>query len=239
MAANPKNEFICIYQNIQSDASVEEFYKRLIELIGNRLNKINKYHIAITRWVSRKSIKSISERGVEFDTESEDLKHVLFDMIKDVSENGDKVVMFLDEFPDVVGKVFRNYGRQEAEKLLDVIREMRQSEEFKKVFVLVLLGSVGLNHIVNRVTGRTDKINDLHREYLDVLHEDDAIALIDHLTVGATMKLSPEVKVYITKRMGHNIPYFIQLMIEECDRILFKERRPVLTEKMLTKLMKV
>ncbi|HMP31991.1 MAG TPA: hypothetical protein PKD85_20470, partial [Saprospiraceae bacterium] len=40
-----------------------------------------------------------------------------------------------------------------------------------------------------------------------------------------------EIQEFLLDKIGNFIPYYIQLLIEECDELLYKEKRPELTKK--------
>ena len=51
--------------------------------------------------------------------------------------------------------------------------------------------------------------------------KEDGPKFITHLVEKASMQLSPMVRKYLLKKIGHHIPIYIQLLIEECDEILY------------------
>ena len=113
--------------------------------------------------------------------------------------------------------------------MLTDVRTLSHNDDFKSVFNLVLLGSIGLSHIVKQITGRTDKINHFHKEYLPTLNNSNANDFIEFLVKDATIQISNDTRNYLLTKIGHFIPYYIQLVIEECDELLFNEFRPDLT----------
>ncbi len=92
-------------------------------------------------------------------------------------------------------------GEGNAKQLLADIRTLCHEDKFKSTFVLVLLGSVGLSHIVKKVTGRNDKINQLHTEYLPPLTEGQRRAFLQFLLEGATMLLSQEIREFLLNKI--------------------------------------
>ncbi|MBK7468010.1 MAG: hypothetical protein IPJ43_15035 [Saprospiraceae bacterium] len=113
--------------------------------------------------------------------------------------------------------IYERKERGNAKQLLADIRTLCHEDKFKSTFVLVLLGSVGLSHIVKKVTGRNDKINQLHTKYLPPLTEDQIMTLLNFLLEGATMQLSEETKEFLLNKIGNYIPYYIELLVEECQ----------------------
>ena len=54
---------------------------------------------------------------------------------------------------------------------------------------------------------------------------------MNFLINGATIQLSQEIQEFLLNKIGNYIPYYIQLLIEECDEMLYHEKRTVLTQK--------
>lgn len=231
MSRNPHKFYAGLYKDIESDSSIQAFYKRLFYMTMEVLESSGWLKQSVTIWKKKWSLKSIGEKGIEIEKREVDFRETFFEMLADLKKLKDnqRIVLFLDEIPDVVKKIYESSGSEEARILLDDLRALRNNDDFKKVFVLVLLGSVGLNHMVKKITGRTDKINDLHIEYLPPLDKSEIDAFIDHLVKDATMTLDKKTKAHLIKKLGHYIPYFIQLLIEACDDLLHKEKRSELT----------
>ena len=167
--------------------------------------------------------------SISFDSKDLDYRQLFFEMLHDLRTQKEKVVLILDEFPDVVNKIGKKFGQDEAVNLLDDLRRIRHDDEFRKVFVMIILGSIGLDHIVMELTGRIDKINDFHNEYLGPIEESEIKSFLSHLLKDATMQVSDKVASHIINKIGYAIPYYIQLIIEECDDLLYDAEREELT----------
>lgn len=231
IAENPLESFICKYEVIQAEDTIQGFFKRLIAMIRDSLSAIGKSKEWFLTWWDSWTIKTLGKDKVEIGHKEIDYRNIFFDLLDKLKESKLKVVLFLDEFPDVVLNIFEKEGEGNAKQLLADIRTLCHEDKFKSTFVLVLLGSVGLSHIVKKVTGRNDKINQLHTKYLPPLTEDQSMTFLNFLLEGATMQLSEETKEFLLNKIGNYIPYYIQLLIEECDEILYNENRPELTKK--------
>jgi uncharacterized protein len=233
MAKNPKEGYACIYENIASEGSLQDFYRRLYDMTLKSLSTYQKTKNKVFTWLNNIKITSASAKGViTFDKKSLDFRDEFFKLLKSIPSDEVKVVLFLDEFPDVVLKVFKDKGAEEAEKLLADIRSF-DSEEFKRIFMMVLLGSVGLNHIVKQISGRTDKVNNLHKEYLQALNINEVGEFISFLIKDATMEIDQTTISYLIGKTGHHIPFYIQLIIEECDDLLEDNNTPNLTKEVI------
>ncbi len=216
LVANPHDGYNCIFEDVESDKSMQEFFRRLYFLILNKLSLVWKTRKNVERWLS-------FEGSVKFKEKELDYKNELLLLIQKLPELDQKIVLFLDEFPEVISSIRRNEGDSSAIEVLHTIREIRQKEEFRNC-TFVLAGSVGLEHVVESLD-RPKLINDLHPIWIEALNRDEAVQLIEQLTHLATVKYAPELIGTILNKIKHLIPYFIQLMIEETDALLHKENR--------------
>lgn len=230
MAQKPIDGFICKYEVIQSDASVQEFYRRICRMIQDSLTSFGKSKKWFSTWWNSWTIKTIGKENVELGSKDIDYRNTFFELLNQLKNNELKVILFLDEFPDVVLNVYKKEGEEKATQLLTDIRTLCHDQNFKKTFLFVLLGSVGLSHIIKKITGRTDKMNQLHTEHLPPLSQEQSSDFLDFLLVDATMEVDTSLRNYILNKIGNYIPYYIQLLIEECDDILYSEQRTKLTE---------
>lgn len=235
MADNPSLGYCCKYEDIESDSSIQDFYQRLIQMTYDSLTRYGKGKKWVSEWWNRWTIKSVSKNGVEIGKSEVDYKKEFKKLLGELKNNDEKVALFLDEFPDVVLKIWKNKGVSEAEQLLDDVRHLCHDAQFKGTFTLVLLGSVGLAHIVKKVTGRSQKINQLHKEHLPALDRAQADDFLEFLLKGATMQLGKYERVYLLDKVGNFIPFYIQLLIEECNDILYSVQREQLSDKDIDK----
>ncbi|MBL0071102.1 MAG: ATP-binding protein [Bacteroidetes bacterium] len=186
MSDNPPGSWYCKYENIQSDRSVQDFYKRLCRMTNESVSLQGKLEKLVATILSKYKIVSLGPDGIGLEHQEVNYRDLFFEILKHLKKEKQKVVLFLDEFPDVIHNIYNDHGAIQAEQLLSDMRTFRQSSDFKDVFVMVLLGSVGLNHIVIKISGRTDKVNDLHKEYLSALSLEQALNFLEHLLNGAT-----------------------------------------------------
>ena len=229
MSTRHNKEFACKYENIQSDSSIQAFYKRLCNMTHSALTNYGKSKNWLSSWWNSYTIQSIGKDKIEIQKATIDYRTKFFELLGNLKDHQEKVVLFLDEFPDVIWNINNQHGAQEAETLLNDVRTLRQTKDFKDVFIIVLLGSVGLNHIVKKITGRIDKVNDLHREYLHALEIEQAKNFLNHLIKDATMQLEDATKDYLLNKIGYFIPYYMQLIVEECDDMLKEKNITQLT----------
>lgn len=231
MAENQIAGFVCRYEVIQAESTIQGFFNRLINMIHDSLTGLGKTTEWFTKWWNSWTIKTIGKDKVDLGSKDINYRDTFFDLLDQLKTEQIKVILFLDEFPDVVLNIFQKEGDEAAKQLLADIRTLCHNKRFKNIFILVFLGSVGLSHVVKKVTGRNDKINQLHTEHLPPLTKDQSRAFLNFLINGATIQLSQEIQEFLLNKIGNYIPYYIQLLIEECDEMLYHEKRPVLTQK--------
>jgi uncharacterized protein len=233
MAKNPEAGFLCCYQNISSDSTAQEFYKRLFELVISQATD-SKWK-RIKEWTKSIGIEEISLSGsVKFKEKVTDYKETLMGLLGQIKDEGARIVLFLDEFPDVIKNisVSTSEGKAIAKDVLQTLRSIRHDDRFKGHFTMVLAGSVGLAHIVSDID-RLAVINDLNEQHLPALMHSrefnakttEAEKFVEHLMEGATMQIDLECRAYLLTKLGQPMPYYIQLMIEACNESLREAAR--------------
>jgi hypothetical protein len=222
-------DYICIYNDIESDKTQEEFFKRLLTLLLEKTGTVKRIRKKISLWLKTKSIGEISVEGnIKFVNKDLDYKDELLSLIKILGDETIRIVMLLDEFPEVITNIWKNEGDKAAIDTLHTLRSIRHDAKFKN-FSFAFAGSVGLDHIVASLD-RPKLINDLKPVYINPLTIPEAHELITQLLKGATMQIGEDERNYLINKIYCLLPYFVQLMIEKCDYILNKDNRPVLTE---------
>lgn len=229
LADHPMDGYSCIYEDIESVKSKNEFYKRLFDLLIQCLDRSNikKAKELLGRWTKRFKITEINKSGVKFETKEIDYESELRNIIPELAKTNVRTVIFLDEFAEVINKLKTQGKQEDAIDILHTLREIRSDEDFSN-FTLVFAGSIGLQFVIKSID-RPKLINDLHPVETGALNEEEAAALIHQLTEKATIKFSDEVIGYLLMKVNHLLPYYIQLMIEETDVVCRVAGRPEVT----------
>lgn len=231
IAENPLDkDYCCEYENISSDDTSALFYKRLLNLIIPHVKSPTTTRLK--NWFKRLEIDDISGEGFKITKDNINHKEELLELLPNLKGENKKIVLFLDEFPDVIKNISEKEGIPAAKDVLQTMRSIRHNDDFRNHFCLVLAGSVGLTHIVKGID-RLAVINDLHEQNLPALRieklENDpateAELFIAHLVKGASMKIDLPCSNYLIKKVGQAIPYYLQLMVEACDDLLYDEER--------------
>ncbi len=228
LAEDCPNGFYCIYQDIEGVKSRNEFYQRLFEMILSCVNKIDKAKAIVSKWLKLYSIKEITLSSVKFDKKEIDYEAEVRNIIPQLSDLKINVVMFLDEFAEVISKLNKTKKADDAVAILHTIREMRHDENFRH-FTLVFAGSIGLHYVVKSID-RPKIINDLHDIKVGALSADEARQMVQQLTKGATVQYSESHINFLIGKIKNLLPYYIQLMLEEIDLLARKSNNPEINQ---------
>lgn len=105
LASQDYEDMICIYEDIESDKNSADFYKRLIKLIESAINKSTSLSKKVWELIATKRITGVSLEGINFEHSEFDFKNVFLSLVGAIHETEIKIVLFLDEFPDVIDNI--------------------------------------------------------------------------------------------------------------------------------------
>lgn len=230
LADNCSNNYVCLYQNIEGVKTRNEFYKRLFTLILQCLDRspIKEVKFFLQSCLKKYNILEITMSGLKLNTREPDYEQELRNLILSLSESKVHTVIFLDEFAEVINKMSKNGHKEDAIDILHTLREIRSYKEFKS-FSIVYAGSVGLEFVIRSID-RPKLINDLHPIPTDALTIDEARQCIRQLTKGATIQISSAMELYLIQVIGHLLPYYIQLMLEDLDLLARQQDKPEISD---------
>jgi uncharacterized protein len=230
MLKNCPSNTQCVFKNIQGVQSEEQFYKQFFESIIECLNKFQKGMGWLKNWVKHLNIEEITLEGVKFgDKKNINYVEEINNILPKLSQNEAKIIILLDELPEVLNNLYKKGQVEAAKSILDNLRMWRQNIQLRGKFHLVLAGSVGIHHIVKTIEGRTADINDFNIVDFDALTDDEAVDYIEWATKDATIKYEGELKSYFLSKINYFIPYFMNLMLDEVNKQARKIRNPTIT----------
>lgn len=216
----PNDSYVFLYNIVQSCSTVHEYYERIIENLfkSEFTNRLNKF----TNWGKealadfRGSVKGInfSEAGIEFESQERTLTHKDLKTLLDKIQIKEKLIIVIDEFPDVLEKIHRDQGHAAAELFLSGCRELCQDPELDQKIQFIFTGSIGLDSLVNKLN-LSDLINFLINVTVDPLTEEKAIEFIDFVSnkSGEEITFSDDVKTYILNKVSWYMPYYIEILL--------------------------
>jgi uncharacterized protein len=214
-----------IFKVIQGVTSEEQFYGFIYELMLDCLSGFQK----LKDWFSEEiSIKKIGLDGAEFgDGKKIDYLNEINKLLPKIASKKAKIVLFLDELPEVLNYLYTNNKKEQASALLDNLRGWRLN--WKENFNFVLAGSVGIHHIVKKHEGRTADLNDLRKVPFDAFANEEAYDYIGWATENATVQYDEPLKAHLLTKINYCLPYFINLMLDEIDKAALKSNNSQIT----------
>jgi uncharacterized protein len=219
----------CVFKNIQGVQTEDQFYKQFFEALLECLNKFQKGLAWIKDWLKHVNITEIGKDGVKFgDKKPINYPEEINTVLLKLSESKVKIVILLDELPEVLNNLYRKGHIQEAKGILDNLRMWRQNIHVRDYFHLVLAGSVGIHHIVKMIEGRTADINDFTIVDFDALTYPEAEHYVEWATKDATVQYDASMKTHLLSKINYFIPYFINLMLDEINKEARKVENPII-----------
>lgn len=218
MVENCPEDIKCIFRNIQAIQSEQEFYRKIYELMILCLSKFEKKTKWISDFLGGIKITEITLTGVKFSDEKElNYLNEINKLLPQLSSNKLRIILFIDELPEVLNNMYKAKKTEEASAILDNLRQWRQTPAFKKHFSLVLAGSVGIHHVVKKIDGRVADLNDLYKVTFEPLSDEEARAYITWVTHEATIQYNEELKEYLLQKIAYQLPYFINLVLDKIN----------------------
>lgn len=219
LVATAPKEYFCIYKDVEGAITKNLFYKRVFEMLIQRLEGVSKYSKLFSNWVTKYEITKIGTDGVEVGRKEIDYQKDVLNLLSEVAKEGSTVILFVDEFVEVILNLVNAGKQDEAISILHELREIRHNSELKNI-IFVYAGSIGLHSVVKEI-GRPKLINDIEPLEIGSLNTKEATQLIKQLTENATIQYSDENTSYLISKIEYLLPYFVQLMLTEINQISF------------------
>jgi hypothetical protein len=220
LVATAPKKYFCIYKDVEGASTKNQFYKRVFEMLVQRLEGVRKYSKLFNNWASKYEITNIGKDNITIGRKEIDFHKAVLDVLNEVAKTDMTVILFVDEFVEVILKLRKAGEQDEAISILHELREIRHNSDFKNI-IFIYAGSVGLHSVVKEI-GRPKLINDIEPLNIGSLKTKETEQLIKQLTNDATIQYSEGNIQYLMNKIEYLLPYFVQLMITEIDQIAHK-----------------
>ncbi|MBN8679150.1 MAG: ATP-binding protein [Chitinophagales bacterium] len=229
LAENCPENTRCLFQNIQGIKSEAEYYRRFYELLLQCLNQFDRGLKWVAQFVKGIKIEEITLDGVKFGDKNDiNFEQELKSLLTKIAESEVRVVLLLDELPEVLNNLRKQNRGEEAGNILNHLRELRQNPKLRNRLNLVLAGSVGIQHVVKAIEGRIADINDFNPVAFDPMTRTEALNYIHWATKDATVQYKPALAEYLLDQVRHYIPYFLNLMLDEINKAARRANDPAI-----------
>ena len=219
-----------IFNNVQGVKSENEFYEILYRLILSCLTKSIQAKKWFGNYIKSKTITEIDiNGGVKFSNTEIDYLKEINDIIPKIEQDGEIVVLLIDELPEVLFNLNKKGKTEEAMSILKNLRRWRQGIEYQKLR-FVLAGSIGIHYVVSAIEGRTSDLNDLKTVYCNPLELNETNYYFDWATKNATIQYSEQLRKYLLDKILYFVPYFFNIMFDEIDNNARRAGNTTITE---------
>ena len=215
---NPKQDYLIKYLITQSVNNENEYYKRIYKKVVEILNGSKGLWSQAKELIKSKRISTITIEGVTIDNVEVNYYNELLLLLRSLELGSQKLIIMIDEFSETLENILKDEGEKKAIQFLESNRDFRQIPELHKKVQFIYTGSIGLENIVGRLN-KLNTINDLYpyevRPFTDIESKD----LIGKLIEGSDLVIDEIQKDNIINEIEWAIPYFIQIIIDEIDKI--------------------
>ena len=216
---HPQEGYVFLYVMVQSCNTEHEFYKEILEKLHdseftNRLDKLGHKGKEIISSILG-TIKGINfgDAGISF--QNSNYKLTVSDLEKVISglELNQKLILVLDEYPDVLEKINKTQGKQAAIDFLASTRSLCQNTALSQKVQFIFTGSIGLDTLANRL-GSSSLINDRDKVAIDPLTEASGLKFITFLANNneSQLLLDNAVALYLLQKIEWLMPYYIEAL---------------------------
>ncbi|MEE9423576.1 MAG: AAA family ATPase [Methylococcales bacterium] len=216
---NPQEGYVFLYVMVQSCTTEHAFYKEILEKLYSsdftkKLDKLNKKgkELIVSILGSIKGIElgdaGISFRNAEYKLSALDLENVI-----NALNLNKKLILVLDEYPDVLEKIDKIQGKQAAIEFLSNTRTLCQNTGLNQKVQFIFTGSIGLDTLANRL-GSSGLINDRDKVHINPLTQASAIEFIAFLENKSSNNFSIDkpVAICLLQKIEWLMPYYIEAL---------------------------
>lgn len=229
---NPSKNFRPTYIDTESVNNENEYYKKLSNLIITTLSKITRYSKMAANFTKDLAarIESIGAEGITIGESRLNYYDEFVKLVRSLDLKGERFIIMVDEFAETVQNIFKDEGERKAVHFLQSNRTLRQLPEINKKVQFVFAGSIGLENIVETLNASAT-INDLYSFAVPPFTGTEAKNLIYKVIEGAGYTFADDKIDYLLNKLEWLIPFYIQVIIDEIDKLEFERETKIITEK--------
>ncbi len=231
---NPKSDFKVFFQDTEGMNEPQDFISDLMAkiLIDSKVGNILR---SMTKWLSK--IEEIEVADVRLKIKEEiqkDWKEKGLEFIANLAGYNGKIIFLIDEIPVLVQNIDKKHGSQIAQEFLHWFRAVRQMPNLSKIR-WVVGGSIGIEHILERIKAGTKVINDFQIIGIGPFSREEGKAYIKELlkTEGQIKRITSTTVNRILELIGAPVPYFVQILAKESIHEMERRREKTLSNEII------
>jgi AAA+ ATPase superfamily predicted ATPase len=210
-----------VYIDAEGIADEEDFYRLILkEIVKEFKSRVAKFMRMAGSIAKRIKTIKIASQEIEFD----EAAHVpsyyedLIELLAGLKMEGEtKLVLLIDEFPQVIQNILKAKGEIAARQFLQTNRAMRIHPEVMLHVRFIVTGSTGLNYTVSGFNS-TAFINDLNTYEIEPLSKEEAERFLREQFSSRDIELTPLVSSYLLQKLQWWSLFHLQIMIQELLR---------------------
>lgn len=240
LCENPKSDYKVLFQDTEGLRDPKDFLSVLMaELLSDSI--IRKKLIGAAKWlkdivgkveeVEAADIRLKIRNGLDKDWQEKGME-----LISNLAKYDGRILFILDELPVLIQNIEKKQGKSVANDFLEWFRSVRQRPELAHIRWLVG-GSIGIEHILQRIDAGTKVINDFHIIRIGPFSMSDGKAYIKALleSEGDIKRVPKETVDVIMDMVGAPVPYFLQILIYESLNEMRRKGRKSLSKEIIEK----
>lgn len=220
---NPEKGFVNLYIDVESARTKNEYYRKIYrEILKSEVITISKKFLDQVNankggFLSKLKGISIAGFGINFNESTEiDYEEELTNLLIGINLEGDKLILMIDEFPEVILNIVEdNKGdKVEAKRFLQSNRELRNNSSLHGKVQFIYTGSNSLNVTATNLEA-SSLINDLNSVPVYPLTADESKDLVNKILTTYNFTIETNELNYLISKVEWNIPFYFQLIIHE------------------------
>jgi len=215
---NPAPNYLIKYLTTESVHNENDFFKRIYKKVIEILKSSENLWVQTKKLIKSKKITAISLEGITLDDVEVNYYDELLNLLKSLDLENQKLIIMIDEFSETLENIIKDEGVESATHFLESNRDFRHIPELYKKVQFIYTGSIGLENIVGRLN-KIKTINDLYPFRIQAFSAIESEELIDRLIDESDLLIDDTQKKNIISEIQWTIPYFIQILIDEIDKI--------------------
>jgi hypothetical protein len=211
-----QGDILTCFRDLEKARTPLEFLDAVYEDVKTYLTGLKKIAARFQRILT--SLSGAEFKGLKLPaTVAPHWKSLLSNLIEDLAEHQNHLVVFFwDEFPLFLHNIQQDKGPREAMELLDTLRSCRQM--FPRLR-MVFTGSIGIHNVITSLKRQgymNEPINDMAKEILPPLTNEDAKDLARRLIQGENIQTpNPEELAESIAEASDGIPYYIHHFVDQ------------------------
>lgn len=220
---NPVDGFVFMYIDVESARTKQDFYRKIYrellrnEVLNGKKGILQQFQDGTNKFFSR--LKGINIGSVEIslnEKQEADYEEELMNFLIGVNLHGDRMVIMVDEFPEVLLNMLEDDKGEvgNARAFLQSNRAFRNEGALRGKVQFIYTGSSSLN-VTATMLNSTELINDLTSCPVNPLNEEEASEFITALLNTHNFSLASENLHYLVQLIEWRIPFYFQLLVQE------------------------